>query len=307
MLRTLTALALGALSITGSTAFALELGQPAPDLAITKIVKGEDVAASLKDSGKITIVEFWATWCGPCRQSIPHLTDLQKKYKDKNVRVIGLSDETEDVVKPFVDTQAEKMDYIVALDGDKKTWAAYMEPLGLTGIPHAFLVDAKGTLVWHGHPMDGLDTVLDQVLAGTFNPQEAGLQAELGELTMLWAQEYIVLAKYGRDKEGADQVGKKLLESGYKDGEFFSQVAWTLLTDDSLNYKNLPFALEVAQHANTLAEGESANVLDTLAYAFFKSGDVTKALETQKRAVEICTNEELLAQLKQRLAEYEKT
>ena len=154
--------------------------------------------------------------------------------------------------------------------------------------------------------MDGMDKVIDQLVEGKFNPQEAKIREELGELSMVWAQEYLILAKYGRDKEGADKVGRKLLDSGYDDAEFFGQVAWTLLTDDSLTYKNLPFALEVATFANTLADGKSANVLDTLAFAQFKSGDIPKAVETQKKAIEICDNEDLLAQLKQRLAEYEK-
>lgn len=285
---------------------ALELGDPAPNLAIAKVVKGEDVSASIKDSGKITVVEFWATWCGPCRQSIPHLTELQAKFKDKNVRIIGISDEAEDQVKPFVETQAANMEYTVALDDQKKTWAAFAEPFGVTGIPHAFVVDAKGTLVWQGHPMDGLDEVLAKVVDGSFNPGEAKVRDELGELTMVWAQEYLILAKYGRDKEGADKVGRKLLDCGYDDAEFYGQVAWTLLTDDSLTYKNLPFALEVATFANTLSEGKSANVLDTLAFALFKSGEIQKALETQKKAIEICDNQDLLVQLKQRLADYEK-
>lgn len=296
-----------ALGLTvASNASALQLGDPAPDLAITKVVKGEEVSASIKDSGKITVVEFWATWCGPCRQSIPHLTELQAKFKDKNVRIIGISDEAEDQVKPFVETQAANMEYTVALDDQKKTWAAFAEPFGVTGIPHAFVVDAKGSLVWEGHPMDGLDEVLAKVVDGTFNPGETKVQDELGELTMVWAQEYLILAKYGRDKEGADKVGRKLLDCGYSDAEFYGQVAWTLLSDDSLTYKNLPFALEVATFANTLAESKSANVLDTLAFAQFKSGDIQKAVETQKKAIEICDNQDLLAQLKQRLAEYEK-
>jgi len=297
---------LGLSALLVSATHALDLGDPAPDLTLSGVVKGDAVAPSLKESGKITVVEFWATWCGPCRQSIPHLTELQKKYKDKNVRIIGISDETEEQVKPFVEKQGEAMDYTVALDQEKKTWAAYAEPFGLTGIPHAFVVDAAGTLAWHGHPMDGMDEVIAKLVEGKFDPSASKAQAELGELTMLWAQEYLVLAKYGRDKEGADQIGRKLLDCGFTDAEFYGQVAWTLLTDDSLTYKNLPYAVEVANHANSLAEGKSANVLDTLAFAHFKSGDVPKALELQRKAIEICDNDALMAQLKERLAEYEK-
>lgn len=297
----------GLSALLASASHALEVGDPAPDLALSGVIKGEEVAPSLKDTGKITVVEFWATWCGPCRQSIPHLTELQKKYKDKNVRIIGVTDETEAVVKPFVEKQGEAMEYTVALDSEKKSWAAFAEPFGLTGIPHAFVVDAAGTLVWHGHPMDGMDEVIAKVVEGKFDPSAVKVQEELKELTMLWAQEYLVLAKYGRDTAGADKIGRKLLDCGYTNAEFYGQVAWTLLTDGGLSYKNLPYALEVATFANTLAEGKSANVLDTLAFAHFKSGDVSKALTLQKKAIELCDDEALMAQLKERLTEYEKT
>jgi thiol-disulfide isomerase/thioredoxin len=77
-----------------------------------------DLAAG---KGKQTyVVEFWATWCGPCRVSIPHLTELQKKFKTQGVTFIGVSDETEDKVKPFVDKMGDKMDYTVAVDDERR-------------------------------------------------------------------------------------------------------------------------------------------------------------------------------------------
>ena len=80
--------------------FAAELGDPAAQLKYLKWVKGEPVRIK---KGSIYIVEFWATWCGPCKVSIPHLTEMQAKYKDKGVTIIGVSDEKIEKVKPFVD------------------------------------------------------------------------------------------------------------------------------------------------------------------------------------------------------------
>jgi len=68
---------------------------------------------------KIVVVEFWATWCGPCKKSIPHLTDLQLRYKNDGVIILGVSDEPAAKVRPFVTKQAQDMDYTIATDRER--------------------------------------------------------------------------------------------------------------------------------------------------------------------------------------------
>jgi thiol-disulfide isomerase/thioredoxin len=147
-------------------AYAAELGMPAPALSVAEWVKGKAVNLNEGKGKTIYVVEFWATWCPPCRASIPHLTELQKKFKDKGVTVIGVSDETVSTVKPFVNKMGNKMEYTVAVDKGQKTSAAYMGAFGVDGIPHAFVVDKTGAIAWHGHPMGGLDKAIEDVLAG---------------------------------------------------------------------------------------------------------------------------------------------
>lgn len=140
------------------------LGEPAAKLVIKDWTKGK--AVDVRDGKAVYVVEFWATWCGPCRVSIPHLTELQKQWKDKGVVVVGVSDEPASTVKPFVEKMGEKMDYVVACDDNRLTYSGYMEAYGFNGIPTAFIVGRDGRVLWTGHPMNGLDKALEQAVAG---------------------------------------------------------------------------------------------------------------------------------------------
>src|SRR5260221_74318 len=152
----------------------LKVGDPAPKLQTGKWVQSESVKEIEK--GKAYIVEFWATWCGPCRVSIPHLNEIHMKYKDKGLVVIGQDafEQDEGLVAPFVKKMGSKMTYRVALDdkeGSEKGKMAetWMTAAGQTEIPTAFVVDTKGMIAWIGHPMEQKDTLIKAVLDGTFS------------------------------------------------------------------------------------------------------------------------------------------
>jgi thiol-disulfide isomerase/thioredoxin len=159
------------LSFNLGAAPTLKVGDPAPKLQTGKWVQGDPVKDFEK--GKAYIVEFWATWCPPCRASIPHLNEVYKKFKDKGLIVIGQDcwERDESLVAPFVKKMGDKMTYRVALDdktGNRngrmaETW---MEAAGRNGIPSAFLVNSKGVIAWIGHPMELKEEVIEGVLSG---------------------------------------------------------------------------------------------------------------------------------------------
>ena len=108
-----------------------------------------DEAPSLADlrGEKVVLVEFWATWCPPCRRSIPHLNELHEAHADDGLVIIGLTDEDRETVEAFMD-DGMPMSYIVG------TGSGSARAYGVRGIPHAFLLGLDGTVVWQGHPLD---------------------------------------------------------------------------------------------------------------------------------------------------------
>jgi thiol-disulfide isomerase/thioredoxin len=145
----------------------LNVGDKAPAFKVKEFVKGEAVKDLAK--GKVHVVEFWATWCGPCRATIPHLSELQKKFAEVNVIGVSVFEQDFGKVKPFVDEMGEKMEYRVAIDAvpegkkaDEGAMAtAWMDAAGQSGIPTAFVVNREGVIAWIGHP-----TEMDKPLAG---------------------------------------------------------------------------------------------------------------------------------------------
>jgi thiol-disulfide isomerase/thioredoxin len=166
-------------------AFALGVGDPAPALKTGKWLQGEPVKQIEND--KVYVVEFWATWCGPCVATIPHLNELQKKFADKGLVVIGQNvwEDDDKAVPKFIKKMGDKMSYRVALDDKQDSEEGemanrWMKAAKQDGIPTAFVVGKDGKIAWIGHPMSGLDEVVEQVLAGTFDPKKAAeIQARI--------------------------------------------------------------------------------------------------------------------------------
>jgi thiol-disulfide isomerase/thioredoxin len=115
------------------------LGKKPPELVLEKWLTPEP-----RTDGKFVLVDFWATWCGPCRQSIPHLNKLQSPFADQLV-VIGLSDEPESAVRKMT---SPRMDYAVGIDPAGTTSRA----MKVRGIPHAVITDPEGIVRFEGHP-----------------------------------------------------------------------------------------------------------------------------------------------------------
>jgi len=135
-----------------------KVGSAAPEVKVAEWLNSQPLALA-QLTKKIVVVEFWATWCPPCRKSIPHLIELYEKYKDKGVVIMGLTDEPMSKVKGF----ATEMKMTYAVGTGSKTFQEY----GVEGIPHAFVVAPGGKIAWSGHPAQDLDKAIEDALKNT--------------------------------------------------------------------------------------------------------------------------------------------
>jgi thiol-disulfide isomerase/thioredoxin len=131
-----------ALTVLGAHALlqeqGLHVGSDAPDFKLTTL-NGKTVELS-KLRGKPVFIDFWATWCGPCRRALPHTQKLAEKYgKDAHILAINLKEDP-DTVRQFI--QSNNYTFTVPMDTDGSVAAQYR----VRGIPHFVLIDARGKI-----------------------------------------------------------------------------------------------------------------------------------------------------------------
>ncbi len=123
----------------GASGLAVKIGDKAPDFQL-KLLDGTDVSmASLK--GKVVVLDFWATWCGPCKQVMPTIQKLSDEFKDKGAVVLGVNtfERGDGAAKKYMDSK--KFTYGCLLKGDPLA-----EAYGVTGIPTLILINKDGTI-----------------------------------------------------------------------------------------------------------------------------------------------------------------
>ncbi|MCA9294861.1 MAG: TlpA family protein disulfide reductase [Phycisphaerales bacterium] len=302
------------LGVTAATqAATLKVGDAAPGLDVETWVKGEEVTFQ---EGQTYVVEFWATWCGPCKRSIPHLSELQEHYGDDGLTIIGItSGEKIDTVERFVSQQGNKMNYTVGFDRRQATSSAWMRAAGLNGIPAAFIVDGRGKIQWIGNPLDeDFDNVLHLVVGGRYdarlnkeaqpminamnNARKVGnWRLAHTHLDEIIAIDQKVFAEYTIQKfemmlvgqgqaDAAYEYAEKVMKDYRDDPTLLAKFAEFIAGDDALtdDQRRYDVALELAQAARKVTNRNDPDGYSVEAFVHFREGNLDEAIRLQKRA-----------------------
>lgn len=200
----------------------LTVGSVAPSLDIEHWVQdgdGEFKPVTEFEEGKVYLVEFWATWCGPCIASMPHLSETQEKFADQGFQIISVSDEDLETVEEFLEKSVRgdeditykqlTANYCLTTDPDESVKDAYMRAAGQNGIPTAFIVGKTGHIEWIGHPMDKMDKTVEQVLSDEWDRDAFAVKFKASQ------EMDVLLSKLGRKMQQGktDEVIADLTEA----------------------------------------------------------------------------------------------
>lgn len=293
-------------------ALTLTIGDKAPAIDIAHWVKGEKVEKFEAD--KVYVIEFWATWCGPCLRAMPHLSKLQEEYADYDVKFISVSYEPLAKVVSFLFEEYkgdgkihnDRINYTLTTDPDDSVKNDYFRAAGRTGIPSAFIIGKDTKIEWIGNPIypeGDIDAALEAVVKDTWDRDDAKTKYEAAMVKQRKAtaqrQEF---AKLMKSEDWATATKMK-----WEDANSLNSIAWTIADSKDVKNRDFKIALKAAKRANELMQEKDAAILDTLARVYFETGDLKAAIKWQRKAVEVVPADTPMAEgIREALKKYEK-
>lgn len=236
-------------------AWCVSIGSPAPELGATRSFNTEDKGPVSLSSyrGQVVLIDFWATWCGPCVAAIPHVQELDRKFRDKGLVVIGHTDGSSRNLDAFI--AEKKITYIITVGADIGN--AY----GVTGIPRVFLIDTEGKIAWDGHPAELQEATVANLVKGARPPGPAAPRFEKPSMSAKVAKQQQAIAG-GKVGTGLAALEKLAAAGGPEAAEAQAAVA----TVEAWTANRITRIEESATAGDVLKAADDATVLaDALA------------------------------------------
>lgn len=307
----------------------VSLGDPAPPLKVKTWVRGEPVDLAKDAAKRVHVVEFWATWCPPCKASIPVLNQYQKNHGDA-LNIVSITDpdterNTPTMIKQFVKDRGPDMSFTVGMDDRGATTAAYMGD-EMVGIPQAYVVNKEGKVAWIGSPLDpAMGDVIKKVIAGTYDIAEAkatqGLEKEIekkfmaldrayqmGQMETVWkglveitqldptnamAME-LMASIYVSDPERRGAIRQWIenhIQSFGDNSNAMGVLALTLCRIDDFTLRVPDLTLKAGKAAYDASQGKDYRAIQVYARAQYEIAALDKAIELQKQAAEVAADD----------------
>jgi peroxiredoxin len=257
--------------------FGDELGDPAPALTVKEWIKGSPV--EIKPGTNVYVVEIFGTTGPTVRASFAKLNEIQKKYKDKGVIVVGVSDETPEKIRKFVELPDVQIDFAIGADTARRTSMDYMLGFKLRTIPQVFVVGKDAKLLWHGDPLHGLDQVLTKVLAGTY-------QVERAKDTDTFRRQVEAYQSFSRKGDPrARAAGESLIAGWTNSMSRLRDFAYVIITDTQNPHRDLPLAGQALDMAERLSPTNKLSLFTARAAYMFETGKQDEAIAMTKDAI----------------------
>ncbi len=295
------------------------------------------------EPGKVYLIEFFLTTCGHCEESAPLVAEYARVFSERGVVLFAVTEEEPALVTAWLgdDDRRAIMTYPIAADPDKSTLSQFQLATLQHTTPRVFIV-RDGAVQWYGHP-DDLDKPLSAVLDGTWKPESiraefilnsqekrardevnqayaaceksgdwSGLRTLLDAIIAGFPERKSVfelirfgalVGSMGEEEEGY-AYGKTLALEYASDATVLRSIARTVLNAAYVQHRDLPWAFELAQRADALAGASDARAAETLALAYWSTGDREQALANLDRAIALDATGKLRAQWMQKLARW---
>jgi thiol-disulfide isomerase/thioredoxin len=261
----------------------LLVGDRVAGIRLAEFLKGSPISAL--EHGQVYVLEFWATWCGPCQANVPHLSELQDKYPLAIFIGIAVMEPNTEVVRTFVDEMGDQIRYRIAteepLDGSyvrEGGWMTkhWLEASYQRGIPVAFIVNHAGQIAWIGHPVE-LEEPLSAVIHGNWDlagkaqaHREMLVKNNVRQKFRL-QQEIKKARRADKDANIAAVIDKAIAADPFLEKEFGAQKLDELMKDPA----SKPAALDYAAYLIDIVCREDPQALLLLSVVLFKSDEAS--------------------------------